>query len=305
MTFWWVNHNKTFSEELAGGYLWSPKFNTDGKTNFSYDNMPLTTVGDIVFSYGKTCVQAIGVVSAECIDKTKPQEIHKKAPEWNEDGWQVPVKWHKLPTPIRTIEFIEQHSKHVLANHSPFQSNGNGNQGCYLGLVTDELGKLLLNFCKSPLKAPRAQKKIYEQKLNEIELPSDALDEITSKEQLTTIRRGQAKFRSRLIKQDKCCRITGETNKHNLRASHIKPWKESNNVERLDPRNGFLLAPHIDLLFDKGFVSFSDLGDLLVADDATRKTLSRWHIALDANIGKIHPDSVGYLEYHRKNIFKK
>ncbi|MGL6476290.1 HNH endonuclease [Aeromonas hydrophila] len=45
-------------------------------------------------------------------------------------------------------------------------------------------------------------------------------------------------------------------------ASHIKPWSESNNTKHLDGNNGLLLPPHIDKLLDRGWITFSDSGDL-------------------------------------------
>ena len=30
MAFWWVNHNKTFTSEIEGGYIWSPMTNQSG-----------------------------------------------------------------------------------------------------------------------------------------------------------------------------------------------------------------------------------------------------------------------------------
>ena len=48
-----------------------------------------------------------------------------------------------------------------------------------------------------------------------------------------------------------------------LRASHIKPWTNcANSNERLDGYNALLLAPHIDLLFDRGCITFQDNDDL-------------------------------------------
>jgi putative restriction endonuclease len=41
----------------------------------------------------------------------------------------------------------------------------------------------------------------------------------------------------------------GLTTRALLRASHIKPWSQSTDSERLDPANGILLAAHIDALF--------------------------------------------------------
>ena len=50
-----------------------------------------------------------------------------------------------------------------------------------------------------------------------------------------------------------------------LRASHVKPWRNSDHVERLDPANGILLMANIDILFDKGYVSFDDDGRMLTS----------------------------------------
>ena len=54
-----------------------------------------------------------------------------------------------------------------------------------------------------------------------------------------------------------------------LIASHIKPWKVSDNVLRLDGSNGLTLAPRIDRLFDKGYITFSQDGSLFLSGSAT------------------------------------
>src|SRR4029077_5650194 len=33
MRYWWVNRNETFRQEIAGGYLWSPKRNKGERRN--------------------------------------------------------------------------------------------------------------------------------------------------------------------------------------------------------------------------------------------------------------------------------
>ncbi|HEY2121401.1 MAG TPA: hypothetical protein VGH37_19595 [Candidatus Acidoferrum sp.] len=37
MRYWWVNQNQTFRQEIAGGYLWSPKRNGNGGRNPFYE----------------------------------------------------------------------------------------------------------------------------------------------------------------------------------------------------------------------------------------------------------------------------
>ena len=50
-----------------------------------------------------------------------------------------------------------------------------------------------------------------------------------------------------------------------LEASHIKPWADSNDSERLDPNNGLLLTASLHKLFDAGLISFEDSGKMLVS----------------------------------------
>jgi putative restriction endonuclease len=60
MRYWWVNQNRTYSEETSGGYMWSPKCRQDGARHRYYENMREVAPGDLVFSFRKTLVAAIG-----------------------------------------------------------------------------------------------------------------------------------------------------------------------------------------------------------------------------------------------------
>lgn len=93
-------------------------------------------------------------------------------------------------------------------------------------------------------------------------LDTKALAE-TTRNALIKARIGQGLFRRNLSRFENRCRITGVTYQAHLFASHIKPWRESTNEERLNGENGLLLTPSIDHLFDRGFISFEDNGELL------------------------------------------
>ncbi len=127
---------------------------------------------------------------------------------------------------------------------------------------------------------------------------------VTEKEQLVKSRRGQGLFRSRLEQIEHACRVTGVSNKALLIASHIKPWSESDNAERLDGNNGLLLSPHIDKLFDRGWITFTDAGDLLCADPCIEQALQQWGIVLPKNVGPFSPKQAAFFEYHRDEIFR-
>ncbi len=81
-------------------------------------------------------------------------------------------------------------------------------------------------------------------------------DLITSKDIITAIRIGQNQFRKKLINSLRKCPITGIDDIRVLTASHIKPWTQATNQERLDVSNGFLFSPTFDRLFDRGIISF-------------------------------------------------
>jgi putative restriction endonuclease len=126
----------------------------------------------------------------------------------------------------------------------------------------------------------------------------------TSKKVLIDARKGQGEYRNELIDLWKSCPIT-KCNIHKvLKASHIKPWRYSNNQERLDKYNGILLSPIYDTLFDLGLISFSEKGQLLVSKKLSSDNLKKLRIDSFAKINfcKYH---YSYLKFHRENIFDK
>ena len=116
--------------------------------------------------------------------------------------------------------------------------------------------------------------------------------------------RGQGIFRARLESIEAGCRVTGVLNPKHLIASHIKPWSKSKNQERLDGNNGLLLSPHIDHLFDKGHITFSDTGDLLISVSADKDALKKWQVS-GMNVGGFNQAQLMYLQYHREHVFNQ
>ena len=74
---------------------------------------------------------------------------------------------------------------------------------------------------------------------------------------LVTSRIGQGYYRQQIIeKWNGKCAVSKTDILPILIASHIVPWSESNDDERLDVENGILLLPFYDALFDKYLISF-------------------------------------------------
>jgi predicted restriction endonuclease len=96
--------------------------------------------------------------------------------------------------------------------------------------------------------------------------------EATTKEQLIQARLGQGKFKQNVIDTwgiGKCCAVTGIDIKQLLIASHIIPWRESDNNQRLSGANGIQLCSHLDKLFDQYLISFDNLGQLVISNRLT------------------------------------
>jgi len=126
----------------------------------------------------------------------------------------------------------------------------------------------------------------------------------TDKEALINARRGQGIFRDNVLRREPHCRVTGIDDPNYLIASHIKPWSESSNFERLSENNGLMLAPHVDHLFVHGYISFSDVGDLLISPKCATGVLATWGISSSNNVGPFRNAQRPFLAYHRAHCFK-
>jgi len=132
------------------------------------------------------------------------------------------------------------------------------------------------------------------------------LPQTTEAERLVVQRVGQDLFRNALMDywQGRCC-VTGLAVPALLRASHIKPWAKClSDDERLDVFNGLLLAPHIDALFDGGWITFSNEGKLLVSEALPAAAQIQLGISTDWQIRNVKPAQISYLTFHRDNEFR-
>ena len=98
--------------------------------------------------------------------------------------------------------------------------------------------------------------------------------------------------------------MTGLQNISLFRASHIKPWKDSDNKERLTPYNGLLLIPDYDFLFDRGYISFENNGSVLISQRLSPFARKLFEARDDLQLRKVFPDNKEYLEFHRSVVFE-
>lgn len=139
-------------------------------------------------------------------------------------------------------------------------------------------------------------------KRQEQQILSDAMLTETEKSQLILARVGQGTFRRKLIKHWGACSATGCTQIDVLKASHIKPWRESSTTEKLDLYNGLLLTPSLDALFDKGYVSFDDEGGILISPYLSETDRQILNCSEDLRVD-LAPAHLKYLAWHREHLY--
>lgn len=315
MNYWWVNQKQTYSHEIPGGYMWSPKLNALGNHIRPYDLMRKLVPGDIVFSYANALLKAVGVVKSYCYEYPKPTEFGAAGQNWSEAGWRVDVEYKELVTPVRTIDYIESLRPFLPDRHSPLKSRSGYANESYLFDISEQfalalahlLDRWVLDLVRGDYVMELSQDRTYENlvewedKVEQQITADDALEE-TEKYALVLARRGQGKYRERLLTVERACRLTRVDKPNHLVASHTKPWRDCTNSERLDPENGFMLTPTVDHLFDKGFISFENNGDLLISPIAHRPSLERMKIPLEGgtNVGQFSSGQKQFLDWHRE-----
>ena len=125
----------------------------------------------------------------------------------------------------------------------------------------------------------------------------------TEKDSIVKSRIGQGIFRNNLIEYWHGCAISQCPLTWMLIASHIKPWRDADNQERLDTYNGLLLLPNYDKLFDLGYISFNPKGKIMCSrllDKFDREAIG---LTSDLHLVKLENQHLKYLKYHNENCF--
>lgn len=142
------------------------------------------------------------------------------------------------------------------------------------------------------------------------EQPTDTPQSPTATETQTqeyrNARIGQGRYRERLLEECPFCPITFIQEESLLIASHIKPWAVADDRERTDPKNGFILSPLYDRLFDRGYITFGNDRRVHISNWLSRQDRGRIAIA-DNQLFQFLPideQRKRYLAFHRSAVFK-
>lgn len=129
----------------------------------------------------------------------------------------------------------------------------------------------------------------------------------TSREsEMRKARQGQGIYREKLLAECLFCPITKINDERLLIASHIKPWAVSNDKEKVDHKNGFILSPLYDKLFDRGFMTFTDTRKIMLSNWISPANKNKLGVK-DGQFVPMLPlddERKAYLEFHRTSVFK-
>jgi len=320
MRYWWVNHKQTFRHEFGGRYIWSPKTKRGGAVNHFYETMREVAPGDVVLSYADGVIRGFGIATTHCYTSPRPDEFGHIGEVWDAIGWRVDVSFVPIQPPLRPADHMLALAPVLPERYSPIRPNGHGNQGVYLAEIPQKMA-LILGQLISPELLRIVQGTRMEETPDAVDTDLRGINEWeqleakrisedrelreTTRMALIKARVGQGLFRENLTKIEHRCRITGVTYRTHLFASHIKPWRESTNQERLNGENGLLLTPSVDHLFDRGFISFEDNGELLISDVAHRESVRRMGVETErvVRVGTFSTGQKGFLAHHRRAVF--
>lgn len=295
-SFYWVNLGDSHKEVLENNFLWAPShtLNKKGEVRISagWKSVPNIKQGDIIFCHHDKRVIFVAIANKDAYPSKRPES--RKYERWKEDGYKVEVSLEVLNPPIPRDLFKDEFVDLFNNDCKPklFDRNRKLAEQYMISLPASG-GSMIMDALGE--QAIEIQETIYETKDDE-KKPEGSV-----REAIVKARIGQEKFRRDLLKlwSDECP-ITGVNAPELLVASHIVPWNLSNSSEKVDPYNGLPLSPNLDKLFDRGDISFSDAGKIIIKDTFDKTLLDKLGINIESSITGLTDRHRAYLARHRE-----
>lgn len=172
----------------------------------------------------------------------------------------------------------------------------------YIVIKEDELIKFVMNYLYWSYGVPSNLSNLIKKENNNNNINLKKLKDKYSKATIR-VRTGQKQFREKFIKKYGYCQICGVDEVGLLIASHSKPYVKCNDEECIDVYNGLLLCKNHDGLYDKGYITFNDEGNIIISNKLTEKNIEKLGLNKDIKI-ELELQHKKYLAYHRENIFE-
>ena len=299
--YYWVNQGKTFKEEKEGGYLWAPIKNKNGNSVFHWENITKLKPNDIVFNYRKGFLVGYCSIESKCYHAPQPDEFNVDV-EWEKEGYMVDARYYMFEEKIQLGIVYEEIEDLLPAKYSPLVKSGTNikaNQG-YLYELNQSIGERIIKLAQVDYVLNQEYLDQEHEDLEDYKVPDS-----TSRKGLVTSRIGQGAYRHRILKRWKYrCAVSASSVKEILIASHIVPWRESTDEERVDIHNGLLLSPIYDALFDRHLISFDDEGRIILSKSVSEAEFLKLGITGDEKIENLSDRNKDYLKRHRDKLIK-
>jgi putative restriction endonuclease len=293
MAYWWVSQQEMFKDQRLGHYLWAPIENEARQSYFHWRNMAEVRPGDVIFSYVDGAFPAVGVARSEPYEADRPKGLN--FPEGTAKGRKIDVNYRDFNPPSGLKPVVEMLAPHLPVKRSPLRHDGSDYDG-YLFALDGRAGRLLLDYLGSPVG------QAGDESISAIVLTSGS--DMSTRRALAASRMGLGDFRKGVFKiWDGKCAITRSSQPELLKARHIKPWRDSNNEERLDPYNGLLLSPLYDAAFTTGLISFDFSGRLVLSSAVSNFQWDLLGLRRTAWLEHLKEEHQPYLAYHRQQVF--
>ncbi len=288
----WVNVGTSYKEVLEEQFLWAPNLGhkNNGSTfvNPGWKAVQEVKKGDVILVHKDKQVLGFAIAKVNAFEAPRPET--RNFSTWEEQGTKIDIALNLFPAAIQTSTFVSEFLDRFNASCSPpvFTVKETANQ---------------FYMCKIPVAAASLIFDQYNTPLSDVKIDteSDSIEIDTSSEAIVKVRKGQQKFRRNVVKYwDGCCCLTGLKKAEVLIASHIIPWELASNKARLDKFNGLLLSPNADKLFDKGFISFDEHGNLIRGVKISEEDLNALGLQSGMKIHGLTTKHHEYLKEHRR-----
>lgn len=151
MSIFYVFQGVTYSQERAGGYVWSPKLDTSGHNNAGYRMMTKIRKGDFILHNSNGKIEAISVAESDCFEAPQPHElkVSPKPTNWDDKGYRVNLNYFDLNDPVVVPQYKSWFIEHYNEN-SAFTKKGTGKQQYMCQLAEEHAIFLLRMAIKNP-----------------------------------------------------------------------------------------------------------------------------------------------------------
>lgn len=299
MNFYVVMQGKSYHQSKEAGIVWCALYDKTGNTPHSWQRMQDVKKGDVLFHYVKGDVVAISQAREDA-------RIGMSDIEEGVAGTLFDALYEELESPVSVKDNFGQIRPLLPVKYSPFQLNGDGNQG-FLYPCNEMLALRLLTLI--------SEQNIYSETDEQLEFTMDPvvhrernflapillLTEAQAKKQ---IRDGTRKFAKGLSSMwPTQCAICGIDVPELLHATYAKPWKDAEGEERTDAHNGLLLCSNHSALYERGYIAFNGSGRIHISEEISESDYGKHAIHAKMRVQR-EEGHKKYLKWHKREVFK-